>query len=1031
MMMRDASVRESEMKGNRRRTKTVWAVLVGLGLFAATTVAQTYDIVKAFSSEGLSPWAGLIQGTDGNLYGTTSSGGGGGTIFKIDTSGSMLTTLHSFVNSDGAYPYGGVIQGADGNLYGTTAQGGASDSGTIFKIDTNGTTFTTLHNFAGSDGAKPYGGLIQGTDGSLYGTTIEGGANNYGTIFKIDTNGSTLTTLHSFAGSDGWGPYAGLIQGTDGNLYGMTIQGGLQTLGTIFKIDTSATTFTTLHDFAYNDGAYPWAGLMQGTDGNLYGTTTVGGTSGLGTIFKIDTNGAMLTTLHSFVGSDGAGPYGGLIQATDGNLYGTTTGYGTSSYGTVFKIDTGGTTLTTLHSFVNSDGAFPLAGLVQATDGDLYGTTRYGGNSSCYGGCGTVFKIDTSGMSFTTLHSFVYYSDGAYPYGGLIRGTDGGLYGTAREFGGSLYGTIFKIDADGAAFTKLHSFVGSDGAYPDAGLMQSGDGNLYGTTAFGGTGSCYLGCGTIFKIDTSGTTLTTLRDFAGSDGAAPSAGLMLGTDGNLYGTTAQGGANGYGTIFKIDTSGTTLTTLHSFDYYSEGGYPKAGLIQGTDGNLYGTASRGGPNCACGTIFKIDTSGTTFTMLHSFDGSDGGTPYAGLIQGTDGSLYGTTSGFGISSYGTIFRIDTDGSTFTTLHSFANSDGAAPSAGLMLGTDGNLYGTTSQGGAGNAGTIFKIDTNGATLTTLYSFTSTDGAGPWAALIQAADGSLHGTTSSGGPGGGGVVFRLRAPFVAVAVSPTSGAASGGTAVTVSGTGFDPTNTVFFSGVAATGVNFVSQTQIDTTSPPLSPGTLNDVSVTSPTAVPSTLPKAFLADFLDVPQSDGFHNFVEKIFRNGITAGYGNGNYGRDDSVTRAQMAVFLLRAEHGSSYTPPACTPPGIFGDVACPGGFAVDWIEQLSSEGITAGCGGGDYCPDNPVTRAQMAVFLLRAEHGSGYTPPACSGIFQDVECMPTPAFAVDWIEQLYNESVTGGCSSSPLLYCPDKPNTRGQMAVFLTTTFGLM
>jgi hypothetical protein len=185
---------------------------------------------------------------------------------------------------------------------------------------------------------------------------------------------------------------------------------------------------------------------------------------------------------------------------------------------------------------------------------------------------------------------------------------------------------------------------------------------------------------------------------------------------------------------------------------------------------------------------------------------------------------------------------------------------------------------------------------------------------------------------------------------------------------------------------------------------------------------------DFADEPPSDPFYSYVCTMGRNRITAGCGGGNYCPANSVTRSQMAVFLLKAEHGSSYNPPACA--GIFNDVACPGGFAVNWIEQLSKEGITGGCGGGNYCPDNPVTRAQMAVFLLKAEHGSSYTPPACVGIFGDVECTPTPAFAVDWIEALSHEGIAAGCQASPPLYCPDNANTRGQMAVFLTVTFNL-
>ena len=188
----------------------------------------------------------------------------------------------------------------------------------------------------------------------------------------------------------------------------------------------------------------------------------------------------------------------------------------------------------------------------------------------------------------------------------------------------------------------------------------------------------------------------------------------------------------------------------------------------------------------------------------------------------------------------------------------------------------------------------------------------------------------------------------------------------------------------------------------------------------------KNIQVDFLDVPPSNTFHSYITAVARNGVTAGCGGGDYCGAASVTRAQMAVFLLKAEHGLGYVPPSCN--GLFTDVACPGGFAVDWIEQLSLEHITGGCGGTNFCPTTPVRRDQMAVFLLKASQGSTYTPPAASGtIFTDV---PASAFAAAWIEDLYKRNITGGCLSNPLRYCPINPNNRQQMAVFLTKAFGL-
>jgi uncharacterized repeat protein (TIGR03803 family) len=253
-----------------------------------------------------------------------------------------------------------------------------------------------------TDGAYPLAGLIQATDGNFYGTAYAGGVNGNGTAFKI-TPAGTLTTLYSFCSQancgDGETPYAALVQGTDGNFYGTTYAGGSSSncnggCGTVFKI-TSANTLSTLHGFAGTDGSAPYAALVQAIDGNFYGTTEGGGTNGYGTVFKI-TPGGTLTTLYSFCSQtncgDGAYPLAGLIQATDGNFYGTTEVGGTNGYGTVFKITPGGT-LTTLYSFCSQtncgDGASPLAGLIQATDGNFYGTTDYGGTM----GYGAIFSL--------------------------------------------------------------------------------------------------------------------------------------------------------------------------------------------------------------------------------------------------------------------------------------------------------------------------------------------------------------------------------------------------------------------------------------------------------------------------------------------------------------------------------------------------------------------------------------------------------------------------------------------------------------
>jgi len=256
----------------------------------------------------------------------------------------------------------------------------------------------------------------------------------------------------------------------------------------------------------------------------------------------------------------------------------------------------------------------------------------------------------------------------------------------------------------------------------------------------------------------------------------------------------------------------------------------------------------------------------------------------------------------------------------------------------------------------------------------------------------------------------------------SPSSGNPAGVANVALTGFNFLAGAAVSVGGAPATNVSVNDYNDMHVTVPSLPPGSLNDVVVTNTDGSVGTLPNGWIADFLDVPGNQLFYPFVTTLVRNKITVGVGGGSYGVNAPTLRQQMAVFLLKARHGLCYVPPACA--GTFGDVPCPSTFA-NWIEALAAEGITGGCGGGNFCPTTPVRRDQMAVFLLKAEHGSSYTPPDCAGIYPEVPC---PSTFANWIEQLGTENITGGCGGGN--YCPSANNTRGQMAVFMTKTFGL-
>jgi len=390
--------------------------------------------------------------------------------------------------------------------------------------------------------------------------------------------------------------------------------------------------FKVLFNFDGTNGGLPIAStLVQGVDGNLYGTTDWEGASGYGTVFKVTPNG-VLTKLYDFcqnpdICTDGANPVSGLVLGPDGSFYGTTIGGGTFGSGTVYKITPSGV-LTTLHNFAGPEGAFPATALVLGSNGSFYGTTSLGGNSAAcpgfFSGCGSIFEISSTGQ-FTLLHLFDF-SDGATAQAPLMQASDGNFYGTGY-YGGSLgYGTVFKITPAGT-FTLLHSFSGADGEYPSSPLLQAG--NVF------------------------------------------------------YGTAAFGGSNGYGTVFQMTPQG-VLHTIFNFDL-GNGYVPSGSIIRAADGYFYGSTESGGPG-ACGTLFRFNSAGA-LTVLHDFALEDGCYPN-GQAQATNGIFYGLGYGGGAHSYGTVFSLSVG---LRPLVETVPASGRAGTSVQILGT--NLTGATS--------------------------------------------------------------------------------------------------------------------------------------------------------------------------------------------------------------------------------------------------------------------------------------------------------------------------------------------------
>jgi uncharacterized repeat protein (TIGR03803 family) len=688
---------------------TVFEVAKGSG--AITTLASFNG------TNGANPGSTLFRDARGNLYGTTTAGGadGNGTVFELAAGSGTITTLASFNGTDGSYPQGVIMDGS-GNLYGVTIYGGpgytAGDAGlgTVFELAAGSGTITTLASFNGTDGAFPVGTLLMDRSGNLYDTTAYGGAFGYtggvtggGTVFEVAKGSGTITDVVSFNGTDGQSPEGGVIMDAAGNLYGTTAGGSGNGYGTVFEVATGSGTITTLASFNLNNGGEPFSGVVMDGGGNLYGTTYAGGSGGsVGTVFEVAAGSGTITTLASFNTTNGANPYDGLVLDGSGNLYGTTFGGSGYTDGTVFEVAKGSGAITDVAVFTNQ-GAQPAAGLVLDSNGNLYGTTSSGGPSDA----GTVFEVAAGSGQITTLASF-NWADGAEPEAALILDGSGNLYGTTYEGGASSDGTVFKVAKGSGTITTLASFNGTNGASPLCALVMDGSGNLYGTTQQGGAS----GDGTVFEVAAGSGAITTLASFDGTNGAYPYAGLVMDGGGNLYGAASeggpgwnpQGGSYGDGTVFELTKASGAITDQASFDG-PDGASPRASLVLDSSGNLYGTATGGGA-AGYGTVFELAKGSGTITTLASNSGTDGLYP-GGLAMDSHGNLYGTMQEGGLASadYGTVFELAAGGSTMFTLAAFNGTNGNGPT-GLILDGNGSLYGTTSQGGAPNLGTVFEL-------------------------------------------------------------------------------------------------------------------------------------------------------------------------------------------------------------------------------------------------------------------------------------------------------------------------------------
>lgn len=679
--------------------------------------------------------------------------GDNGTIVAYSAGNTSLSSIKNIPSVAGKYPNGSLIQATNGKFYGMTSESGYSEinSGVIFEYDVANNTYTKKVNFEGYNGGNPQGTLIQASNGKLYGMTMMGGSFDIGVIFEYDFVTNVFSKKFDFSVSNGYNPKGSFVQASNGKLYGMTDQGGVNGQGVIFEYDVISGVYIKKVDLSGENGINPLGSMIEASNGKLYGVAK-GGTLGSGVIFEYDFISNVYTKKFDFSGVNGVNPLASLLYATNGKLYGTTQTGGANNLGVIFEYDPFNNIYIKRFEFSSTDGFYPQAPLIQASNGKLYGMTLQGGNNDE----GLIFEYDITSNSYMKRVDFSK-AIGRWPQSSLIEGTNGKLYGMTPSGGINDFGVIFEYEIANNVYTKKIEFNRMEGAFPAGALIQASNGKLYGTTVAGGYDGIDGERGVIYEYDLATNLYTKKIEFTSANGSNSYSSLIQASNGKLYGTTVAGGSNDGGVIFEYDFVSNVYTKKVDFTGI-DGSRPISSLIQGSNGNLYGTTINGG-DYGFGVIFEYNPLSGIYTKKFDFpvgDGYSNGT----LLQASNGNLYGTTGFGGINGAGIIFEYNIGTDTYTKKVDLTEAEGKNPS-GLIQATNGKLYGMTNSGGLNGEGVIFEYDFNSNTYTKKFDFMGTNGINPsieslQASLFQASNGKLYGMTAYGGANNKGVIFE-----------------------------------------------------------------------------------------------------------------------------------------------------------------------------------------------------------------------------------------------------------------------------------
>ncbi|MCD6067268.1 MAG: hypothetical protein K0S33_2094 [Bacteroidetes bacterium] len=699
----------------------------------------------------------LNGNTQTEIWGMTSQGGQyhGGTIFRMDNSGNNHAIQHHFRRNEGIGAHHlKLLEAPNGLLYGVTS-GGANNKGVLFSYNMTTGIYEKLIDFDGlQTGEGPTGGLMKATDGKIYGITYAGGINNMGILFRYDYLTNTLTKQVDFDSlATGKNPFGLLMQASDGMIYGVATAGGVGNQGTLYQYDPVANTCIKKHDFSvYADGANPFGGLMQASDGYLYGVTYSGGTpgNGGGVLYQYNVaTGVCIKKVDFDLTISSSGPVGTLLQASNGKIYGTTTNYSANS-GVLYEYDPVGGSCIVRSGFAGY--ANPMASLIEANDGKIYGTALGPGGSTTYG---AIFQFDLS--TFTLAYKHLFHItiittptfDGRFP-SSIMQAGNGKMYGLTMAGGRNNTGSLYEYDPVSEGYELKISLSHTSETSVLGTLAEASDGTLYGMEEKGSFGSA-----AIFQYDPGSSIFTRKYDLMTRDNGISYMGSLLpAADGKLYGLSRSTYTNGTGTIIRYDpaTNGFFTRPLVNIPL---GTGPMGSFVE-VNGMFYGLTYSGGVN-SMGVLFQYDPANDVYTKKVDFNGTgNGSVPSGSLLKASDGMLYGVAYG-GAYGTGVLFQYDPVTGVLTKKFDFGLAvNGKWPYKSLVQGPDGTLYGMTHEGGVQGKGVIFSYNLSTGIYIKRVDFVGSNGAYPEGSLLMASDGNLYGMTTMGGANNLGVIFQ-----------------------------------------------------------------------------------------------------------------------------------------------------------------------------------------------------------------------------------------------------------------------------------